>query len=225
MFRFFRPKPPPRKESPFQAIITEAEHLLEMEPCPQEQAALLDFFIWYLGQSLASEGVTCYLQSGSSQENLLYDYTYYLPTSLLKQTEQKVWLDAAKVNIYTGLWWDESVVHALSSVRKIGFHADMNYYTGNYFPELRYGVLENGRHHIAAGIYYGCCQVRFRAYSLIPLLDVVQTDGVCFRWVDETGALCLSPPGDYRLTAMYRLLQMKHRLGGDEFTSSPIESA
>ena len=113
--------------------------------------------------------------------------------------------------VVSSIWaWDRTS-RAAYDIKNQGFHADWNYFSGAYYPELHLIVMENGLHHsCAAATFQADGGIKLDVYSLKRLFPLVTTDGEFWYMKDNPRATC--PVLDVRMAIRFELARMKDDL-------------
>jgi len=103
------------------------------------------------------------------------------------------------------------ISHSAYDIRNKGFHADWNYFSGVYYPELHLIGINNGLHHsCAAATFQENGEIELNVYSLKRLFPLVTTDGE-FWYRREVPGTTL-PVLDVRMAILFELARIKDNL-------------
>lgn len=105
----------------------------------------------------------------------------------------------------------KKISHSAYDIRHEGFHADWNYFSGAYYPELHMIVMDNGLHHsCAAAAFQEDGEIKLDVYSLKRFFPLVTTDGEF--WYMKDHPRMTNPVLDIRMAILFELARMKDEL-------------
>ncbi|MDN0033738.1 hypothetical protein QVN85_12580 [Oscillibacter valericigenes] len=113
--------------------------------------------------------------------------------------------------VISSIWAWDRISRAAYDIRHEGFHADWNYFSGAYYPELHLIVMDNGLHHsCAAATFQENGEIKLDVYSLQRLFPLVKTDGKF--WYSKDRPDMTQPVLDVRMAILFELARMKYDL-------------
>ena len=196
---------PPKKKR-FEKTVQTIHTMLNMADCDDEKAAILDYAINVVGRELVYSVSAELLHSGSTPDNR--EYVIPLGT-ITKVARLNCQLDG--VNVVIDTYDLEKLKKAIVQVSQNGFHQELSYYTGTFYPEINLVVVENGRHHLSAAAVKNSGSAKLQVCDLKKAFPLLHTDGA-YWYINDTTPW---PVYDYRIAVLYELARIKYDLFPD----------
>lgn len=203
----------------FQRAMSSVHSLFLGAITDMEKAAIYDFAIWAIGRDVAADGCSNLMLGKNVQENRDISYAVFPDIPEARGGSQVV--DLAKCNAYTGCWNPNRILTSVGSLFESGYHqpSDSN---GVYYPELRFAIMYNGRHHTSLATFLNDCKVNLEVIQLTPYFNAVNTDGAFYDYLNEYNEPQHIRIGEYRMAVLFQLAKERARIEqthiGDLFT-------
>ncbi len=175
-----------------------------------EAAAVYDLVIWAIGRSVAADGCSALMLGRRVPDNWDISYDKSFPIMKEAKAGQRM-IDLSKCNAYTGCWHYDRIASTVASVLKNGYFQYSNS-NGVYYPEIRFAIMMNGRHHTTWAVYLGECNVNLDVISLTPYFDIVSTDGAFYHFENSYHEPQHIRVQDYRMAVLFQLAKERSKL-------------
>ena len=171
---------------------------------------LLDFLISTVREDMRTSTVSDLLYSAGRRSRDWREALF--PFHDCFQNVQEMDIPFAGNTVISSIYDWEKISRASYDIQHNGFHSDLNYFSGGYYPELHLIAMENGLHHsCAAAAFHAEGTVKLEVYPLKQIFPIVTTDGVFWNINGEYGPVSRSVV-DVRMAILFELARMKEDL-------------
>lgn len=208
------------RKTEFQLFLSQVECLADFEAGTADH-----FYAKSEVYSFAISALRCMMESETNlqifQRVIPEDRNYEIPKAV--RIESGVEIELSDLSVISSIWEQSRFVTSIQSIFSYGFRRDWNSTNGRVFKELGLAVIDNGRHHIAAGRLYKEGSAKVDIYSLKEAFETVRTDGV--RWYDSINAAASQPVPSSQFALIYELARRRATmLAGAARAERPVDT-